>query len=134
MSITPVSKTQPMREGEINAIDALNNVIGKINNINKTLWQGTFNSGDITVANLSDYCLFGVYLESEASICLVFSPPGHPNFIGGTFDVNTTPNMFALACRCLRSGNTLTYRNAGYLNIAGTTINSRAITKIVGII
>ena len=134
MAISPVSKTQPMREGEIAAIDALNTAINQLNKANKTLWTGNWNNGDITVNELSNYSLFAVSLSDESAICLVYSPPNSSTFIGGTFDINTTPNVFALACRALRSGNTLTYRNAGYINVAGTSIISRSITKIVGII
>ena len=134
MPITSVSKAQPMRECEINAVDALNNVIDKINNINKTLWEGSFSSGNITIPNLSDYYLFGVFLANELSVCFVYSPPGASTFTGGSLDVTSAPNMYSLACRAGRNGNTLSYEYSGSMAVKGTSVTKKNIVKIVGIL
>ena len=109
---------------------------GKVSDsaIGTLLWSGSLNTGSITVPRLSNYRLFAVKLDSELSTLIVASMPNDTWFVGGGFDITTTPTLFVLAARCTRNGNDLTYVNAGYINAAGTTITTRAITAIYGII
>ena len=53
MSINPVSKAQPMREGEIAAIDALNSAITELNNLNISGLNQRLTTIETNVANLN---------------------------------------------------------------------------------
>ena len=53
MAINPVSKTQPMREGEIAAIDALNSAITELNNLNISGLNQRLSTIETNVANLN---------------------------------------------------------------------------------
>lgn len=135
MAISPVSKTQPMREGEIAAINSLNDVISIMNRANTQLWSGSLGSGNITVTGLENYSLFAVYLQNENSPCLVYSPPGDTHFIGTAMNISSTPTLFGISCNMTRNGNVLTYVYAASKNISGTsTFTKKNIVKIVGII
>ena len=135
MAISTVSKNQPMREGEIAAIDALNDVITIMNRANTQLWSGSLGSGNITVNGLENYSLFAVYLENENSPCLVYSPPGNTHFIGTAMAITSTPTLFGISCNLNRNDNNLTYVYAASKNISGTsTFTKKNVVKIIGII
>lgn len=53
MPITPVSKTQPMREGEIAAIDALNLAITQINNLDISGLNTRLQTIETNITNLT---------------------------------------------------------------------------------
>lgn len=103
-------------------------------NIGKLLWSGNLDSGSITVPGLGDYRLFAVKLAGEASTLVGYSAPTDAYLVAGMLDMSATPTMFAVSARMTRSGNNLTYVSAGSINVAGTSIGTKAITAIYGII
>lgn len=143
MAISPVSKTQPMREGEIAAIDALNLAIGKLNAMPKLLYQssidGTFSEGQTkNIPNLNDYCLFAVKPTTGDLFCLVFCPnninSNWTSFRGTGGTISDAPNIFTYTLRATKNGNNLTLIKFGSINVSGTSVTTYGIEAIYGIL
>lgn len=135
MTISNISKTQPMREGEIDTIDAVNSLINKINNIGAVLWDGTWSKGETkTVDNLSNYCVFGLKFTGQATYLIGFSPSNATSLrlIGG--NVSSTPVIFQYSASFDRTGDSLKYIAGGSINVASTSITPYTVEKIFGII
>ena len=100
--------------------------------IGALLWSGNLNSGSISVPGLDDYRLFAITLEGEIATLIGYATAA--SLSAGALAITGTPSMFAVAARLTRDGNRLTYVYAGSMNIAGTAITAKAITRIIGII
>ena len=102
--------------------------------IGTLLWSGNLNSGSISVPGLDDYRLFAIKLAGEVSTLIGYSAPNDAYLIASIVDITSTPTMYAVSARLSRNGNNLTYEYAGSINVAGTSIGSKTITGIYGII
>lgn len=99
----------------------------------KTLWTGTWNSGDITVDGLSDYHMFFVSMDGQGTTIFVSMPEGVNYFrgIGGYASSGSNHATYFIGAN--RSDDTLTMVSCHSVNQAGS-VTARTVTQIIGIL
>lgn len=125
LNTTSVADINKVKASDLNEIKSVVN--NNANFIGKTLWEGSFSSGTITVSEISDYKLIAIYVDNVMML-------GNQYYGGTTFATyaQLTTSTYAYRYTYNATNETLTIdsNNKGATN--GTS--SLTITKIVGLI
>ena len=99
----------------------------------KTLWTGSWSSGDKTIAGLDKYTLFIVEMDGQGTRMLVISPPAASYFrgIGGYSSSSSNHTTYFIGAN--KSGTTLTMVNCHSVNQSGS-VTARTVSAIIGVI
>lgn len=126
MAVFEWTEETPVTANNLNAMQEQNQdeVDNKIAKIGKTLWEGSFSSGSITIPGLSDYTYIIVMLSSVACFGTLTRGFGGMVAYGGY-----TIQHFAYRVKV--SGNTMTIDNNERGGSSGSA--NEPITKIIGL-
>lgn len=107
-------------------------VIITTDKVHKTLWTGSWSSGNISVPGFSDYSLFEITYDNKGSKTLAMKHGTYFRGIGG-FPASASTFMI-LGFGATFSGNTLTFGYAAERNIIAGTQTELTVTSIIGIV
>lgn len=127
LNTTSVADINKVKDSDLNEIKSVvNNNATILGNMGKVLWTGSFQTGNITVPNLSDYTMIAVYVNNVMML-------GNQYYGGCSFTAyaGLTLNHYGYRYTYDSANNKLTVdaNNTGATD--GT--NRQTITKIVGI-
>ena len=100
--------------------------------VHKTLWTGSWSSGNISVPEFSDYSLFEITYDNKGTKSLATKHGIYFRGLGG-FAASASSFMI-LGFGATFSGNTLTFGYAAERNIIADTQTELTVTSIVGIV
>lgn len=107
-------------------------------NRSKILWSGRWQSGSITVDNLSDYSMFAVRINATSIYLRAYSDSNNSFFRAYGQHISANDSLFVYSFSSIRNGNTLTWEKLAYVDITSTKhnvhIDEDYIWQIVGII
>ena len=99
----------------------------------KSLWDGSWSSGTITVPGIQDYNMFRIELEGQGTIITAYRWGSHLRGIGGY--VSAAGNKLAYLFTATLSGNTLTWVDCVDIYINNSTkVDPCTVTGITGIL
>lgn len=100
----------------------------------KTLWTGSWSTGDITVPNLTDYKLFAVAIDGTTNymLCTIGSDGTDFKGIAGHAYSATNDTMYSI--KATINGNTLTMGNCHTWTAGSSSRTAKTITAIIGIL
>ena len=113
-------------------------MISKIKSSCNVLWEGSWNSGAITVNNLRKYTVLAIEITSGNNAMLAYkSHTGRLNFIGGAL-LSSSNNQYIDMVTLLCEGDTLTMINKSEMGHYPSSNHGQAvminITRIIGIL
>lgn len=99
----------------------------------KSLWDGTWSSGTITVPGIQDYNMFRIGMDGQGTVITAYRWGSHLRGIGGY--VSAAGNKLAYLFTATLSGNTLTWVDCVdiYINNS-STVDKLTVTSIAGIL
>ena len=99
----------------------------------KSLWDGSWSSGTITVPGIQDYNMFRIGMEGQGTVITAYRWGSHLRGIGGY--VSSAGNKLAYLFTATLSENTLTWVNCVdiYINNS-STVDPLTVTTIYGIL
>lgn len=99
----------------------------------KSLWDGSWSSGTITVPGIQDYNMFRIGMEGQGTVITAYRWGSHLRGIGGY--VSSAGNKLAYLFTATLSGNTLTWVDCVdiYINNS-STVDKLTVTSIAGIL
>lgn len=99
----------------------------------KSLWDGSWSSGTITVPGIQDYNMFRIGMEGQGTVITAYRWGSHLRGIGGY--VSSAGNKLAYLFTATLSENTLTWINCVdiYINNS-STVDPLTVTTIYGIL
>lgn len=99
----------------------------------KSLWDGSWSSGTITVPGIQDYNMFQIGMEGQGTVITAYRWGSHLRGIGGY--VSSAGNKLAYLFTATLSENTLTWINCVdiYINNS-STVDPLTVTTIYGIL
>ena len=99
----------------------------------KSLWDGSWSSGTITVPGIQDYNMFRIVMEGQGTVITAYRWGSHLRGIGGY--VSSAGNKLAYLFTATLSGNTLTWVDCVdiYINNS-STVDPLTVTTIYGIL
>lgn len=124
LDTSQVADINKVSASDLNAIKQVVN--NNANFIGKTLWEGSFSTGTLSVPGISDYSIIVVYVGGVAMI-------GNQNYGGTIFRTynNITHSSYAYRFTYSSANETLTTSTENPGTSDGT--NQLTITKIVGV-